>query len=139
MKRKLLYIGFPLTRKRAHMHGGRKDSPMQTGHNPRERTDMTDERKPQEGTFKQLLRSGKYTQARICEDDFLSTPEWQKLRERRMLIDGFRCRKCGSPFNLEVHHTRYPLVWGEENPQRDLVTLCDKCHRSIHDGQDKQR
>lgn len=35
---------------------------------------------------------------------FYSTPEWLELRERVVLRDGARCRNCGHPERLEVHH-----------------------------------
>ena len=73
----------------------------------------------------------KYTSARIGEDDYLQTGVWAELRERRLRKDRYICQHCGSAVNVEVHHIRYPEVWGEED-MKDLVTLCDKCHEQIH-------
>lgn len=64
---------------------------------------------------------------------------WQQLRQMVMNRDGRRCRSvvCAAHHNplvmLVVHHTRY--IAGHEpweySPD-DLITLCVKCHDSIH-------
>lgn len=67
----------------------------------------------------------------------LKDPRWQRKRLEIMSRDGFTCQKCGSASNtLNVHHHRYLLgrnPW--EYPDADLVTLCEKCHESEHEGQ----
>lgn len=63
--------------------------------------------------------------------EYLNSPIWWEKRDRILERDGWRCRKCGSGINLRVHHIRYPEVLGEE-PDSDLITLCDRCHTEIH-------
>jgi 5-methylcytosine-specific restriction endonuclease McrA len=48
--------------------------------------------------------------------------------------DGHRCRApgCGSVRFLEVHHI-LPRELGGSNAPANLVTLCGRCHRFIHD------
>lgn len=66
------------------------------------------------------------------ESDYMGiSPLWAKLRATRLQMDNYKCKNCGSPINLNIHHIRYPLVWGEEDIS-DLVTLCDECHKNIH-------
>jgi 5-methylcytosine-specific restriction endonuclease McrA len=76
---------------------------------------------------------------------FYATPEWTSLRERVVLRDGARCRNCGDPERLEVHHwlpehehsgdhdaSGYGLG---PNPllvhESGLVTLCHDCHVAL--------
>ena len=63
--------------------------------------------------------------------DYLRSPEWQKLRSKRLEIDGYKCQRCGRPFDLQVHHLFYPSELGTEDPYRDLITLCDVCHELV--------
>ncbi len=62
---------------------------------------------------------------------YLNSNEWQETRQRIFKRDNFRCVKCGESKNLQVHHITYENL-GEEK-DADLVTLCDKCHKSTHD------
>ena len=63
--------------------------------------------------------------------DYLRSEKWQKLRSERLKIDGYKCQRCGRPFDLQVHHLFYPPELGTEDPYRDLITLCDICHELI--------
>ncbi len=45
--------------------------------------------------------------------------------------DGHRCRRCGSAHNLHAHHVRRRSQGGAHDP-RNLLTLCEKCHRHVH-------
>jgi hypothetical protein len=65
----------------------------------------------------------------------LKNPMWQKLRLQVMERDDWKCRLCfAEGLTLAVHHKRY----SGENPWdanlADLVTLCENCHTSMHDG-----
>lgn len=70
-------------------------------------------------------------------EQYLKTPKWHAIAERRLKIDGFRCVGCGSrgtPQNpLEIHHLSYKSIYHEEERlYEDLVTLCHSCHKNIH-------
>lgn len=100
---------------------------------------MTNERKPPggiNGQYKQLYirssREAPYTQSQMCYDDYLQTSVWKELRYQRLNIDFYRCAKCGTAINVEVHHLKYPEIWGEENVDDDLITLCARCHAEAH-------
>lgn len=62
----------------------------------------------------------------------MKSDEWRDRRDRILMRDGYRCRQCGTGKNLRVHHIRYPAVYGTESDD-DLVTMCDDCHRKIHE------
>lgn len=54
-------------------------------------------------------------------------------RRRVLARDGHRCVTpgCGATQFLEIHH-RIPVSHGGTNAPENLVTLCHRCHRSIH-------
>lgn len=74
----------------------------------------------------------KYTSCKMSGEDYRAiSPEWQEMRLKVLERDNLVCRKCGSSINVQVHHLKYPEVWGEEDIN-DLITLCDKCHAKTH-------
>ena len=100
---------------------------------------MTSEKKQPTGMkkqYKQIYFRGSrykpYTEAQVGLDDYLHTSVWLELRNRRLKKDLYRCVECGTGINLNVHHIRYPDVWGMEDIDNDLVTLCDSCHSRTH-------
>ena len=65
--------------------------------------------------------------------EYLKSPRWQFLRSERLKIDNYRCQRCASPLNLDVHHTKYPKELGTENVHNDLITLCRRCHEYVEE------
>ena len=50
-----------------------------------------------------------------------------------MQRDNYKCRLCGTPFNLNEHH----IVYKSEdrkliNEPTNLIVLCTKCHALVH-------
>lgn len=98
---------------------------------------MTNERKPCPGkTYKRVfVKEAKgsrwYTQCEMNEHDYMGLSNvWAKLRREKLRANPV-CEHCQSGINVQVHHIRYPDVWGEEQME-DLMTLCDECHKGIH-------
>ena len=56
------------------------------------------------------------------------------VRREVIVRDDFRCRApgCGSRWFLEVHHL-VPRSQGGSNKPANLVTLCARCHRYLHE------
>lgn len=76
-----------------------------------------------------------YSKCQMNEDDYMNLSAiWQKLRRRKLQLNPV-CERCQSPVNVQVHHLRYPEIWGEEQIE-DLMTLCDECHRAVHGKDD---
>lgn len=98
---------------------------------------MTNERIPSKNKYKHVLihskgTPAKYTSCRMSWEDYTSiSPQWQGLKLKVLERDHYICKDCGSPINVQVHHTRYPELWGEETID-DLITLCDECHAKKH-------
>lgn len=67
----------------------------------------------------------------------LKDGRWQRKRLEIMQRDGFRCTKCGTTNDLNVHHLRY--ITGRkpwEYYDADLITLCGNCHKKEHEDID---
>jgi 5-methylcytosine-specific restriction endonuclease McrA len=63
----------------------------------------------------------------------LRTEEWKRKRSLIMNRDGYKCMKCGSKLELQVHHKYYLVgkkAW--QYPSEVLITLCDSCHLKEH-------
>lgn len=97
---------------------------------------MTSIRDPSSTQYKQVLYPWikwpeRYTSCKMGRDDYMETEVWKGISKQRLKMDGMRCTSCGSAENVQVHHIRYPVVWGEERMD-DLITLCDSCHKELH-------
>jgi hypothetical protein len=63
--------------------------------------------------------------------EYLETPEWLTKRLEKLEQVGYRCQRCDSSLDLQVHHLNYRHL-GEEDLIRDLIVLCDGCHCRYH-------
>jgi len=63
----------------------------------------------------------------------LRDPRWQKKRLRIFQRDGWRCRRCGDTKNtLVVHHLKYTTKYPWNEPDKNLITWCERCHKKEH-------
>lgn len=61
------------------------------------------------------------------------TSAHQRVQKMGKVRDGFTCQICGSTGHVEGHH----IIEYQYNGAADLdniVTLCHKHHRDVHDG-----
>lgn len=58
-------------------------------------------------------------------------PLWETIRQEVILLDGGRCRVCGTRYNLHVHHIVYRSERKDDNVG-NLVTLCQAHHDLVH-------
>jgi 5-methylcytosine-specific restriction endonuclease McrA len=56
---------------------------------------------------------------------------YRRLMKRVLERDGWRCQKCGSLENLQVHHKIRRSQQGDDC-LANLVTLCAYCHMAEH-------
>ena len=56
---------------------------------------------------------------------------YRRLMKRVLERDGWRCRKCGSLENLQVHHEVRRSQQGDDS-LANLITLCAYCHMAEH-------
>jgi 5-methylcytosine-specific restriction endonuclease McrA len=52
---------------------------------------------------------------------------WQQVLKR----DGWRCQRCGSSKDLQVHHIQPRSLLGGHT-EANLITICSVCHREAH-------
>jgi len=65
----------------------------------------------------------------------LKMPQWQRMRLRVFERDKFRCRMCNTDSSeLHAHHIHYDGPLPHQTPIGRIVTLCQRCHESVHDG-----
>lgn len=68
-------------------------------------------------------------------DEYLRSSAWKAKALERARIDNYRCQMCGAEGTelnrLQVHHFTYRNLY-HEDVGKDLVTVCDVCHRGIH-------
>ena len=62
----------------------------------------------------------------------LDAKAYRELCKEVLERDGWRCQSCGSLSAVEVHHQRFRSHQGADAKQ-NLITLCGKCHREIHE------
>lgn len=55
------------------------------------------------------------------------TDRWREISRKIKKRDGYRCTKCGSKNDLEVHHI-IPISRGGKTVEINLTTLCGFCH-----------
>jgi len=56
---------------------------------------------------------------------------YRRLMKRILERDGWRCRKCGSLENLQIHHRIKRSQQGNDELE-NLLTLCAFCHMAEH-------
>ena len=62
----------------------------------------------------------------------LTGARWERLRRRALDRDGWRCVRCESPIDLEMHHDP-PLHTGADPwSLAGVRTLCAACHIDTH-------
>ena len=60
--------------------------------------------------------------------------EYSSRREAVLHRDNYTCQCCGKKHvRLEVHHIIFRSMGGTDD-ERNLITLCEKCHKMVHDG-----
>ena len=79
--------------------------------------------------FKCIKKEVKYTLDNKME--YYRSPKWQEVCEKRKKIDKNRCILCGEDKDLVVHHLTY-MNFGQEDIEKDLITVCQDCHNAIH-------
>jgi len=68
--------------------------------------------------------------------EFLSTPYWIAVSQKKKQQAGFKCELCNSKGFLNVHHKTYENHGYEAKNLKDLIVLCNNCHKKFHDIED---
>ena len=60
--------------------------------------------------------------------------EYSSRREAVLNRDNYTCQCCGKKHvRLEVHHIIFRSMGGTDD-EKNLITLCEKCHKAVHNG-----
>lgn len=70
-----------------------------------------------------------YKGSHIVRDDSIRKRLMRAARKR----DNDTCQLCGSRSNPEVHHIIPFILIGEKGGLDNLITLCHKCHKGVHE------
>ena len=62
---------------------------------------------------------------------YLNSEHWRQKREEALIASGYKCQKCGTTHNLQVHHKTYENICNED-VENDLVVLCEFHHQEEH-------
>jgi len=62
---------------------------------------------------------------------YLNSAEWKDKRIRVLNRDKYICQGCLSNKATQVHHLTYERIYKE--PLFDLISVCENCHKSIHE------
>ena len=62
----------------------------------------------------------------------LGIQAYRRIMKRVLERDDWRCQKCGSLENLQIHHQIKRSQLGDDAPA-NLVTLCARCHMAEHE------
>lgn len=65
--------------------------------------------------------------------DFLQTPYWKAISNEKKRKSNFRCELCNNKGLLNVHHKTYERHGYEFYNLKDLIVLCDDCHKKFHE------
>lgn len=66
------------------------------------------------------------------KEAYYQTPHWHAVRVARRSLDRDSCVACSAVECLQCHHLTYQRLFAEE--LRDLLTLCESCHRMVHES-----
>ena len=80
------------------------------------------------GSINNALRDLKHAKMRINNERI---PISDAQRHRIYKRDGYRCTKCGSKYDLCIHHI-IEVSKGGSNDDENLTTLCIFCHAEEH-------
>ena len=83
--------------------------------------------------IKEVKEKKRYKKKFIPYHDQLIDKRWIKKREQVFKLKGRKCSVCGATHNLQIHHLRYldnKYEW--EYKMKDLVVLCECCHKRKH-------
>jgi 5-methylcytosine-specific restriction endonuclease McrA len=63
--------------------------------------------------------------------EYIRSPEWKKVRARKLRQVGWKCERCGRTSYLQVHHLTYDRLGRER--LSDLEICCAGCHSREHE------
>ena len=88
-----------------------------------------------------VIEQGQFDVSSMVAGKQLVSTEFQKseyegrnFRAKVLWRDGYSCQQCGAKKELNAHHIRQKSEGGTDTPKNG-ITLCKKCHDSLHAGE----
>lgn len=75
-----------------------------------------------------LKRLEKNRRQFYSKEEYYQSQEWATKRRQKKEQVGYRCERCGSGGQLDVHHLNYSSLYDER--MEDLMVVCRSCHYS---------
>ncbi len=92
-----------------------------------------------EKTLKETYDNREKQLAGLSYDDYLKSKRWSRIRSRlKKLTQNKVCRKCKTDKNLHLHHLTYQYI-NTKNDTKNIMALCDVCHKKVHDISKKKQ
>lgn len=70
---------------------------------------------------------------------YIHSDLWKDIAGKRKKEAGYKCQICGSAINLCVHHISYEHLAMEDSYPEDLLVVCRKCHKALHENDLKRK
>jgi len=64
--------------------------------------------------------------------EFLKTPYWKAITQKKMKEAGFKCQMCNKEGLLSTHHRTYDIHGMEIFNLKELIVICQDCHKKHH-------
>jgi len=58
--------------------------------------------------------------------------DWNQIRREVYRKDNWACKRCGAKNTKLYAHHLIPLIEGGSNELKNLVSLCEECHKDMH-------
>lgn len=78
------------------------------------------------------------TKRKIYYEEYLKSEHWTNLRKEVLKRDNYKCVFCGYDKKLQCHHIKYRTDL-TTCTEKDIKTLCKRCHKYIHNRLDEIR
>lgn len=77
---------------------------------------------------------------RMPYEEYLKTPEWRNKKANRLAFDNWQCGICHESLSdgYETHHINYSRL-GDENVEKDIISICRECHSTFHNLWEKSK
>lgn len=77
-----------------------------------------------------LMYFSKHNVIPIDYNLYINSDEWRLKRNYILNKRGYKCERCFSKKNLQIHHITYENLGFELD--NDLIILCKNCHQYVH-------
>jgi len=77
-----------------------------------------------------------YVASRFDYEKYLYSDFWQVIKDYLFFKSDWRCQRCQDEvkrWKMQVHHHTYRHLFKEVLWLDDIILVCDKCHKELHE------